>query len=105
MSENLFEPPSCDENLLNVNLSENPKLSEIVGHLENLLQQRRKLSCPSDHIDLRILSVVQRVLDTTKSLTEQDLLDDQKQLLIKNIRLMIKEANDIIEKTLKIRPY
>lgn len=104
MSNNFFEPPWCDENLVYANLSENPKISEIICQLESLLQQRRILSCPNDDIDNRILSVVQHVLDAIKSLTEQDLLDGQKQILIKNSRLLIKKANDAIEKTLKIRP-
>jgi len=104
-----FEPPWNDNSpisqLLQENVPDNLVISDVICKLERLLQQRENLSCPNDDIDNRILTVIRCILDSIKSLMDQELTDTQKHLLIKNSRLMIKEANIVIEKLLKIRPY
>jgi len=107
MSDNSFELPWSTDNPLHFgNISENPVIGEIICQLENCLWQRKKLSCPSDEIDIRISSVIQYAMDSVKNLMEQNLTpltDIQKQLLINKSRLFIKDAIKVIEKTLKIQ--
>jgi len=106
MSDDSFEPPWNGNNPLHESVPDNPVIGDVICKLEYLLRQRKKLSCPNDDIDNRILTVIRRALDSIKLLTEQqELTNTRKYLLIKNSRLLIKEANDVIEKTLKIRPY
>lgn len=107
MSNDSFEPPwNGNGPLLREHFPDNLVISDAIYELELLLQQRKKLSCPNDDIDNRILMAIGYVLDSIKNLTEQqELTDTQKRLLIKNSRSLIKKANDIIEKTMKIRPY
>lgn len=107
MSEGLLEPPWSGNN---PSLEDVPDLSvigQVVLRLEYLLRKRKKLSCPNDEVDNRILSTVQRVVDSIQSLLTglgyQNLTDVQKRLLIRNSRLSIKEANSVVEETLKIR--
>ncbi|KAL4149834.1 hypothetical protein QTP88_003690 [Uroleucon formosanum] len=105
MSDNSFELPWSTDNPLHFgNVPENPVIGEIICQLENCLRQRKKLSCPSDEIDIRISSVIQYAMDSVKNLMEQHLtplIDIQKQFLINQSRLFIKDAINVIEKTLK----
>jgi len=107
MSDNSFELPwSADNPLYFGNIPENPVISEIICQLENCLQQREKLSCPTDEIDTRISSVIRYAMDSVKNLMEQNLTpltDIQKQFLINKSRLFIKDAIKVIEKTLKMQ--
>ncbi|XP_015367494.1 PREDICTED: uncharacterized protein LOC107164254 [Diuraphis noxia] len=107
MTDNSFELPWSADNPLHFgNIPENPVIDEIICQLENFLRQREKLSCPTDEIDTRILSVIRYAMDSVKSLMEQNLAsltDIQKQFLINKCRLFIKDAIKIVEKTLKIQ--
>lgn len=104
MSNNLFEPPWSGNNPTHENVPESQAIGQVVCRLEYLLQKRRKLSCPKDDVDNRILFAVQRAVDSVRPLlVGRDLTDVQKRLLIRNNRLSIKEANSVIEKSLKIR--
>jgi len=105
MSDNPFALPWVGKNpLLRENVPENPVIGEVVCRLERLLQRRRQFSCPNDDIDNRIISAVQCTLDSIRPLTEQqNLTVTQKNSLIRYSRSLIKEANDVIDKTLKIR--
>lgn len=95
-----LEPPWSSYDFI----PENPEISVVVNRLEQLLRHREKLSCPNDERDNQILSAIRRVLNTTRHLMEQqDLSDTRKLIFIRKSRLSIKEANDVIEKTLKIR--
>ncbi|XP_022161718.1 uncharacterized protein LOC111027627 [Myzus persicae] len=108
MSDNSFELPWSDDSPLHFgNIPENPVIGEIICQLENCLRQREKLSCPSDEIDIRILSVTRCAMDSVKNLMEHNLTpltDIQKQILINKCRLFIKDAIKVIEKTLKMQP-
>lgn len=107
MSDNSFEPPWRGNNPLLENTPKSTVIGEIVCKLEQLLWKREKNSCPSDDIDTRILTAVRCAMDSVKYLIEHehDLTDLQKQFLVKKSRLLIKEANNVIEKTLKLRSH
>lgn len=108
MSDNLFEPPWVGASSLHENnMPESPVIiDEVVRQLEQLLQKREKNNCPSDNIDIRILTAIQCAMNSVKSLIEQqDLTNLQKQILVKKSRLLIKEASNVIEKTLKMRSH
>lgn len=94
-----FEPPWSSYEFI----PENPVISVAVNHLEQLLLHREKLSCPKDERDIKMLSAIRRVINSTRYLMEQDLSDTRKLIIIRKSRLLIKEANSYIEKTLKIR--
>jgi len=108
MTDNSFELPWTADNPLQFgNIPEDPVISEIISLLENVLRQREKLSCPSDEIDTRILTVIRYTIDSIKNLMEQNLAlltDIQKQILINKCRLFIKDAIKVIEKNLKMQP-
>lgn len=104
MSSNSIELPWNGNNPPSyANVPESQVISEAYSQLEHLLQQRKKLICPNDDIDTYMLSKIQCAMDSIKSLIEQDLTEIQKPILIRKSRRLIKEANNIIEKTLKIR--
>lgn len=104
MSDNLFEPPWNGNSSPHDNVPESRAIGQVVCRLEHLLQKRRKLSCPKDDVDNRILFAVQRAVDSVRPLlVGRGLTDVQKRLVIRNYRLSIKEANNVIEKMLKIR--
>lgn len=106
MSNDSFEPPWSGMSLIQENnMFESPAtISEIICRLENLLHLRKKLSCPNDDVDNRILSVTRRAVEGIKLLLEQQGLttDDQNQSSIENNRFLIREAISVFEKTLKI---
>ncbi|VVC31697.1 Hypothetical protein CINCED_3A005884 [Cinara cedri] len=105
MSDHQFEPPWSGNNLSLEDIPDFSAIGQVVCRLEYLLRKRKKLSCPNDDVDNRILLAVRRAMDSIQPLLvgHQDLTDVQKRLLIRNSRLSIKEANSVIEKTLKIR--
>lgn len=103
MSNNSIELPWNGNNSSYANVPESPVISEAFCQLEHLLRQRKKLICPNDDIDTWILSKIQCAMDSIKSLIEQDTTETQKSVLIRRSRRLIKEANNVIEKTLKIR--
>ncbi|XP_025420857.1 uncharacterized protein LOC112690963 [Sipha flava] len=106
MSNHSFEVPWNDTNPLLENTPKNPVICELVCQLEKLLQERKKNSCPSDDMDIRILSAIECAMNNVKLLIEkQDLTDQQKRYLVKKSRLMIKEASNVIEKSLKLRSH
>lgn len=71
---------------------------EVVCRLELLLRRREQLSCPSDDVDVRILTAVRRALDGVKSAAGR-----RDVLMARQNRLLVREAKDVIEKTLKTR--
>lgn len=107
MTDNSFELPWSADNPLHFgNIPENPVIGEIICQLENFLRLREKLSCPSDEVDTRILSIIRYAMDSVKNLMEQNLVsltEIQKQILIYKCRLFIKDAIKVIEKTLKMQ--
>lgn len=106
MSDNTFETPWSSNDVTNENFPENPVICEAICQLEHLLRQREKLCCPNDDIDTEILSAIRCVVNSIKHLMEQqDLMETHKLVLIRKSRLLIQEANNIIEKTLKIRSH
>lgn len=107
MADYSFELPwSADNPLQFGNISENPVISEIISQLDIFLRQRKKLSCPNDEIDNRILTVIQYAMDNVKNLMEQNftqLTNTQKRVLINKCRFIIKDAIIVIENILKIQ--
>lgn len=105
MADNLFEPPWVGENpILHERFPAISTIDEVITRLENLLRQREGLSCPNDDVDNRILWTVRCVLDSVKPLvSQQELSNTHKNVIIMKSRLSIEEANEVIEKTLKLR--
>lgn len=102
-SDHTLEPPWGSWSNYDL-IPENPIIGVVVNHLEHLLRHKEKLSCPNDERDIQILSFVRCVLNSVRYLIEQqDLSDTRKMSLIRTSRLSIKEANNYIEKMLKIR--
>lgn len=104
MSNNLFELPWDRINIIPEYVLEKAEITEVINRLENLFSQRKKLSCPNDDIDNRILSAIWSAVTNTKCLLEQqNLTNAQKIKLINSSKSLIRKANAVIEKTLKIR--
>lgn len=105
---NPFEPPwtvnNNNESITSVYSSPTKAMiAETILRLELLLQQRKRLCCPNDEVDARILSAVRCALNCVKSIKRhQNLTSDQQNSLIQNGRWSIREAIDVIEKILKM---